>query len=588
MAEHRSLPRGGAASLRTGALLLGFVLALGALDLARAQAEEPVREPLTYELDDHVRFELGGYYRFRLTHRTEMLLSEIPSGARAGEQIVSESQTYTEHRLRLVPVASFFEQASVHAELDLFTGMLSGDTSGRDYMYFAQPPQRWNEIDGADFDDFVPLHLRHLYGRWESPVGRLQVGRMGSDWGLGLLASSGGEGRNDLGDAYYGDIVDRVLFATKPLAIVRALSGADAAAKDDPVILAFAYDWNVVRDNLLKREEDKRDLVRASSPGSTIELTQPPEDDEAQQWVGAVRVETELFEGGFYTAYRDLVHQDVLLPAASRPPEEFLRAWVFDVHGKLTLTPGFLGGRTLFAEAELAAITGETNLTVSRIAQSPRDPFPESDVEQLGLIARGGVRSGSFDVILEGGYASGDADPFDTEVRNFRFHPDLNVGLILFESQLAETSAASARNAVLVFDEGGPVRTLGADLLATNGGVTNAIFLSPRVKVRPWERLEGVLGVLWARTATDYVDPATDFIQSGAFGVFNPFGAPASNHELGVEVDVALRYTFPLAWSDLEVGVEYGHLFPGNVFENDEGERMDDVDLVRGRLTFRL
>ena len=36
-------------------------------------------------------------------------------------------------------------------------------------------------------------------------------------WGLGLLASSGDGYENDFGDAYYGDIVDRALFATAPI-----------------------------------------------------------------------------------------------------------------------------------------------------------------------------------------------------------------------------------------------------------------------------------------------------------------------------------------------------------------------------------
>ncbi len=558
-----------------------------------ADGASPAREQLRYDLNDDIRLELGGYYRFRVTDRTEMLLSEIPFGARAGERVVSESQVSTEHRLRLEPVATFYDQASVHLQLDVFTGMLSGDTSGREYMYFAQPPQRLSEIDGGDFDDFVPTHLRQIYGQWNSPAGRLVLGRTGSDWGLGLLASNGGDaprthGRNDFGDAYYGDIVDRALFATKPLSVVQALAGGQPNADADPLVLAFAYDWNVVRDSLVRTEQDKRDLLRASTPGSTIELVADPEDDDAHQWIGAVRVDTQPFEGGFYAARRELERQDVLVPPGSRPRDEFLRVWAFDAYAKLDARPAFLGGGSLYAESELAFVTGETNLTVSRVLQSPNTPFPASDVEQLGVIARGGVLLDSFDLILEGGYASGDADPFDDEVRNFRFHPDLNVGLILFESLLAETSATSARNAVLVFGEGGPVRTLGADLLATNGGVTNAVFLSPRVRIRPWSTLEGVLGVLWARTATDYVDPANDFIQSGAFGLFNPFGAPSSNRELGVEIDLALRYTFEPTWSSVEVGLEYGHLFPGNVFENVDGDRMDDVDLVRGRLTFRL
>ena len=415
-------------------------------------------------------------------------------------------------------------------------------------------------------------------------MGRLQVGRMASSWGLGLLASDG-SAENDFGDAYYGDIVDRVLFATRPWSVLRTLFDGETPA-EDPLVLAIAFDWNVVRDRLSKRAEDKVDLTRASTPESEIVLRAEAENDEVQQGIVGLRLDTETFEGGLYAVRREMEHLDALVAPANRPDEEFLRAWVLDVYGKLVLHPGFLDGGELFLEAEAAYIQGETNLTVSRVLQTPTDPFPESDVEQLGWIARGGVRLDRVDVVLEAGFASGDGDPFDDEVRNFRFHPDLNVGMILFEDLLAETSAASARNAVQVFDEGGPVKTQGASLLPTHGAVTNAVYVHPRVRIRPWDALEAVVGVVWARTDADFVDPSTDFVLGGASGVFNPYGAPASNRELGWEIDVGLAYGFDLDLGSLDLGLQYGHLFPGDVFEDVDGNRMADVDKVQGRATW--
>src|SRR5437762_10032015 len=50
------------------------------------------------------------------------------------------------------------------------------------------------------------------------PVGIFEIGQMPSDWGMGVLTSGGNQEEGpDFGDIRFGDIVDRVLFATRPL-----------------------------------------------------------------------------------------------------------------------------------------------------------------------------------------------------------------------------------------------------------------------------------------------------------------------------------------------------------------------------------
>jgi len=538
-------------------------------------------KPFGYEVTDWLTMELPGYYRFRFTHQGPMLLSEIPIGQRAGEQETVGEIDYTEHRLRFKPKITLFQKLSFNSQLDVLSGMLSGDTTGREFMWFAQPEQRWNDVNGAKTSDFLDVHFTRFWGNWDSPIGVIRVGRQGSSWGLGLLANDGDDFRNDFGDAYYGDTVDRVLFGTKPYSLLKRLVTGEKPEKD-PLTLAFAYDWNVFRDSQIKRAGDKKALRNASDK---IVLYGDPVDDEANQYVGAIRVETGVFEGGFYIVRRDTEHFDVLVPASNRPPREFLKAWVFDVYGKLNLKPSFFKDGEIFLEGEVARITGETNFTVSRILQQPGNPFPVSNVSQLGWVVRAGARNAWIDARIESGYASGDSNPFDDEVRNFKFHPDYNVGMILFEDLLAGVSNASAYNATLVFDEGGPVRTLGADLLPSSGSVTNAVFVNPVVKIRPAKNWETVLGVLWARTATDFVDPSIDFLYGGGWGQYNPLGAPSGHHELGWEIDCGMKYTWERPYWDLTLGAQYGHFFPGNVFEDADGNRMDDIDKVQARFT---
>jgi len=186
---------------------------------------------------------------------------------------------------------------------------------------------------------------------------------------------------------------------------------------------------------------------------------------------------------------------------------------------------------------------------------------------------------------MEVGYASGDSNPFDTEVKNFKFHPDFNVGMILFEDLWGNISSASAYNAVNKFGEAGPVAPLGSALLPTNGSVTNAVYVKPTVKVFPHKNLECLLSLLWARTATDVVDPAIDGLFGGGAGIYNPYGGNSDNSFLGVEIDFGVQYTYEWKYFDTVLGVQYGHLFPGDVFEDVNGDRLGDIDKVQIRTT---
>ncbi len=544
-------------------------------------------EMLQFEITKTLKIELPGYYRFRYTDLDAMLLSEIPSGGRIGEQQKLEEIKYTEHRWRLEPKVFLLENLSFHSQIDLLTGMLSGARSPQEYpwLWLADKEQRRNDINGDDTRDFAELHLKRYWGRWESPIGILQLGRQGSHWGLGLAGNNGEGFENDFGDAYYGDNVDRVLFGTKPYSIFCRIFSKEAP-KNDPVTTAFGYDWHVARDSNSKRGIDKLEALKAITDISSNSGKTDMGDD-VHQYLGIIKIEAEPFEGGFYIARRIMEHPDIMVPPTYRPNKEFLRAWIFDFYGKVQIKPDLLNGGEIFLEGELSRIVGETNLTVSKTEQQPlTDPFPVSDISQLGWVLKAGVRHSWVEAKITTGYASGDSNPFDSKVKNFKFHPDFNVGLILFESLLANVYSASAYNAINRFDEGGPIKTLGADLLPSNGSVTNAFFLNPTVKIRPKESLEIIVGILWAQTATDYVDPTMDGLFGGGAGMYNPFGAPSDHHALGCEADLSVSYTWEQPSWDLVMGLQYGHFFPGNVFENSRGKRMKDINQAQLRLTF--
>lgn len=570
--------------ITSGLVVLALVMLVVPLASAGTITERLSGKPLRYDITDSLSIELPGYYRFRFTHLGSITLSQIPSGERAGERQTLSSIDFTEHRWRLEPKVTFLKKLSFNAQLDVLTGMLSGNTSDRpDLLWYAEPEQRWNRIDGAQTNNYAELHLKRFWGSWESPVGTLRAGRQGSDWGTGMLVNDGTGFRNDFGDAYYGDNVDRVLFGTKPYSIVKYLLSGEKP-ENDPVTIAFAYDWNVARDANSKRGKERLEARYLRSFDDTFGDL----NDQVEQFVGAIRVETAPFEGGFYIARREMTRPNngLIVPPQFIPVDQFLNAWAFDLYGKLTLKPSFVGDGEIFIQGEGSRITGETNITISQIFQDPiANPFPVSDISQWGGVLRAGFRNAWIEAKVETGYASGDSNPFDDQVKNFKFHPDYNVGMILFEDVIANVTAASAFNAVNKFGEGGPVPPSGANLFPTKGSVTNAIYVMPTVKVYPIEGLEGIFNVLWARTAADWVDPAIDGLFGGGAGVYNPYGGPASNRTLGWEINMAASYTWAMEYLDVVFGVQYGHFFPGSAFENGSGERIDDVDKVQGRLT---
>lgn len=554
---------------RTGllALMLAFII--------------PMSGTQAYGLGGGLDFDLSAYYRFRATGRSDILTHQTVPGLSQFEQYGLPEETLGTHRLRLKPKITWAEKYSINLEMDVFDGLVfNKDRSERFILQHQEEPMLHRE--GSQIDSF---ELTRFWADIETPAGLIRAGRQGSDWGLGMLANGGNGFDDDFGDNHYGSTVDRVLFATKPFSVFKKLAGGEKPASD-PLTLALAYDWSVYEDP--SANED---------------------DDDVNMFVGALLYETEPITCGLYAVYRNLEHHPsaedrARVPAENRPEDETLEAAILDVFGRVNFEVS--DDLTFFAEGEFAYVTGETNLTTSIIYSDPDlDLFPESDVEQLGWIVKAGARYApyrqwlqSIEGDIEAGYASGDDNPFDDEVRAFHFHPDYNVGFILFEDVLAAQSATAAFNLLdgrdVDYNFGGPVKTPGADLLPSDGAITNALYIKETVRYRPVERLETILSILYARAAQDVVDPFNDGNFAGGFGTVNPLGGDARNREYGWEIDFGVSYNLgfnPFVREADErgvgmvVGLQAGHLFVGDAFEDGFGNRIDDVSKIQGRFT---
>lgn len=458
---------------------------------------------------------IGGEYQHRFVMLSHIPLEPLPrtDPAQTGEL----GQSYWgEQWLRLRGELALRPVLRLAGELDVLWGVAYGD------LALGLSPAAWPR----DEYGYPGIRLRQLYLEWLTPIGLLRVGQMAFSWGLGIISNGGAE-PPVFGDYRYGDLVRRVLFATRP------------AGRDSPFTIAVAGDW--VAWDLVADFEGRGDL--------------------AFQGVLAAYYEQGEDRIGGYVAYR---HQ-------TNPLDDTLEVFVADLFANLYFEEPS-GGRILTA-LEVVYVRGSTSYT--RTVE-----HPVQDVEQLMFVGRLGRKDPHVDVILEGGYASGDSNAEDAIQRRATMDPDHRVGLILFPEVLAAQSARSAHLASSPELFGRPGR--GVELLPTNGGVSGAYYFFPYVIWRPLTWLQARLGAVLAWASTDVVDP---FAQRARSSSVNYRGGDPTRRDLGLELDGSLLASGPIAEGvTLSGGVEGGVLFPGRALDDAEGRPMDTVGMLRLRL----
>jgi hypothetical protein len=133
----------------------------------------------------------------------------------------------------------------------------------------------------------------------------------------------------------------------------------------------------------------------------------------------------------------------------------------------------------------------------------------------------------------------------------------------------------------------------GYKLAATNGSITNAVYLYPKLRWWPipgggkWSDLEVRLAFLWARGVVPVADPFNSARNGGYAAGYrvDPAllgGRAWEGRTLGYEVDGGLSYTVPLHGDvALHVGLQGGLLVPGDAFHDANGAGLDPIWKVR-------
>ena len=476
-----------------------------------------------------LRAEPGAFQYFRPSDRG--VVPEGGCGDGADSACGTDRLSFANMRLRLAPTISLSDDVQVHMMIDAFDNLVLGSTpessvylpvgaAGGSAGQFTNP----GRTPGVPIDSFAATQnpgqaLRNsgrdsIYVRraWASvrnrDLGQLRFGRMGSHWGLGMLAN-GGEGIDD----DFSSDVDRVMAVTKLFGIY-AIAAYDFAAQGQtnqlvgdlrgiPFDLTGQDDVRQYVFALARREEERDAAERLSSGG----------------WV---------LEGGLYYVFRS----QFLSTAGNTDPfaTEDLRFVRRDATAHIPdLWARFrMGGLRL--EVEAAAIIGE-------IGNIENDTFTDDPYRllQFGLAFEGEYRmlDDKLSIRLYTGYATGDADVNGLSSRDgllaqqsdnrtvsaFNFHPNYRIDLILWRNIMER--------------------------------VSGAWYLRPGVS---YDLIKSPFGRLFGASV--------DFVYSRAAQEVQTYG---SNPNLGFEIDMSLYYRSedgPEIFDGFYGMFQYGVLFP--------------------------
>ena len=145
---------------------------------------------------------VDGSYRMRLDFNSDY---QLDSTSHIGQTI------YAVHRLRLSPKIVQEGEIEVQASFDVLSGLITGDLAPKFQELGWQGRSNRDGVHASGFE------FRHLFAKLRMPFGVFEFGQMPNDWGMGMFINGGNQVEGaDFGDIRFGDIVERVLFATRP------------------------------------------------------------------------------------------------------------------------------------------------------------------------------------------------------------------------------------------------------------------------------------------------------------------------------------------------------------------------------------
>jgi uncharacterized protein (TIGR04551 family) len=519
------------------------ILALSAALIATCAGAEARATGFTDIGDDlrsHVRsiFDIHGQFRLRgeMFHNLDLDRGPTPSGQLLFPVPLSDpgGQTLYASDLRFrTDLAVYAPGGGVAAKirLDMPDNLaLGGFPEGVPSVSTTQRPP-----------DFV-ARLKRAYTEVLTPIGVLAAGRMGNQWGLGILANGG-----DCSDCDSGDSADRIAFLT-PIA---------------GHVWAFAFDFSA-----------SGPFTPRTAPGRVVDVD--PADDVRSVTFAVLNFKNDLarerrrkagktsFEYGAYAAYR---WQEKDVPISYLPIEgerPLTRATVMQRGYSAAAIDGWArlslpNGRIELEAALLYAYIEQVSLLPGALLRQPSESLQfaaaiESDFGRSEDAFGGGLDIGIASGDPAPGFGvrqtpltplpqPGDLDgiqanpPLDNNVNNFRFHPDYRIDRILFREII--------------------------------GAVTDAVYIRPHVRYTALDL--GTSQVILSLTGI-------------ASFALNSTSTPGGQSPLGVELDPTIAYRHRDGFG---VSIEHGVLFPLAGLDNVElNLPAKPAQMLRARLTY--
>jgi len=502
-------------------------------------------------VEDNWDFELEGYYRVR-GYRFSPLDAEMKEGG-----------SFMTHRLRIQPQLNFEDRAKFFMQADLLDNVVWGDNSSlMPASVFAQEPS-FTRMDGQSQDYFqrsttAPM-IKRAWMEFKLPVGVMRVGRQESNWGMGILSNHGNGFDDTFGENHWGSTFDRIMFATKPIAIAQTIMGREVSdipffagigvdrLVEDPLHQHYGYTCSledVTGERIVEGMDgyDPRcDTIDQATNQAGIDGIHDIEHD----YVDDTRPETARNDVWFgdnnddaYEMVYLAIYKGENVPMFGSSGDFTLGAYVIDRRhqesaSKIRIADAYMKFlfKGIYLEGEVVNISGTTSglaLPGTYDPSSSLDNPLYKDVDIWGWAARAGYKRQAYTLMFDAGFSGGDENVADKNFTGRALHPDFNVGLLIYEEVLARVTQ----------------RTWGSEAYAlwSNGGVWNSKYIFPNATFRPmnnWE-ITGAYLLVWpdkpdgARIrcsdgdGVECVDPADENLAQ----------------EIGYEVDLAVKHTF--------------------------------------------
>lgn len=493
------------------------------------------------ELDGYFRVRPDLFYKFDLNHVADpdgyVLFPRPPVG---NERTIAGVNM----RARIEPTINVSEEVRIKLQIDALDNVLFGSTplykftqSNRNEFALTSETQLPPEAGINSWRDSILV--KRAYGEVSTPVGILRFGRMGSQWGLGMLHNDG-----NCIDCDYGDTVDRIQFVSEPFTgwYVAPMIDFNSEGPDSELIDEQGQPYD------LSNADDTHSYVLAIARRDT-----------AQQEKAKLENNLGVFNYGLHFTYRTDRREPTGWAANPSPgaPGWVLRKgsiYMPDLWAKYER-------RDWRVEVEAAAIYGtiENRALTSALASDPGQS-QSLTLLQFGAVGQGEYRfmDGQLRLQLEAGYASGDKAPGmgnsprrvtggpngntrveangnrsfdgrqyvcfengscpDSYIRNFRFNRDYRIDMILWREIL--------------------------------GGITDAVYVKPTLSYQVAEGFN-IFGSV---------------IGSGA--VYKESTPSGTDNLLGIELNAGAKYETE---DGFYAQLMYGILFPQAGLNNPAG-----------------